>query len=272
MNIVIFLFHEYLGHKKFHNSEDGSCSPKKIVRNNQLIELKYENLFEKTDENSEYILTSFSNKGDSGHFLELCYKKFNNKLIFKILAALKDKGKLIKRPDLFIEKIETIENYTILKKIAEEKNISFKFESNLSIEKEIKEMSLQIDIQKYMEEQKEKEKSEEKKIIKKMKKKNKYYLPLKTKEGETSEEYSVQTKKEEVSDSSEICEENEEIKEYEELKYLKDEKMKRILRKFKFKYDEDLQFNVEKKMKEPNLTLEDYGDLDYLYKKFMIIY
>ena len=60
MNIVIFLFHEYLGHKKFHNSEDGSCSPKKIVRNNQLIELKYENLFEKTDENSEYILTSFS--------------------------------------------------------------------------------------------------------------------------------------------------------------------------------------------------------------------
>ena len=272
MNIVIFLFHEYLGHKKFHNSEDGSCSPKKIVRNNQLIELKYENLFEKTDENSEFILTSFSNKGDSGHFLELCYKKFNNKLIFKILAALKDKGKLIKRPDLFIEKIETIENYTILKKIAEEKNISFKFESNLSIEKEIKEMSLQIDIQKYMEEQKEKEKSEEKKIIKKMKKKNKYYLPLKTKEGETSEEYSVQTKKEEVSDSSEICEENEEIKEYEELKYLKDEKMKRILRKFKFKYDEDLQFNVEKKMKEPNLTLEDYGDLDYLYKKFMIIY
>ena len=82
----------------------------------------------------------------------------------------------------------------------------------------------------------------------------------------------MQTKKEEVSDSSEICEENEEIKEYEELKYLKDEKMKRILRKFKFKYDEDLQFNVEKKMKEHNLTLEDYGDLDYLYKKFMIIY
>lgn len=48
--------------------------------------------------------------------------------------------------------------------------------------------------------------------------------------------------------------------------------MKRILRKFKFKYDEDLQFNVEKKMEEPNLTLEDYGDLDYLYKKFMKLY
>lgn len=272
MNIVIFLFHEYLGHKKFHISEDGSCSPKKIVRNNQLIELKYENLFEKTDENSEYILTSFSNRRDSGYFLELCYKKFNNKLIFKILATLKDKGKLIRRPDLFIGKIETIENYTILKKIAEEKNISLKFEKNLSIEEEIKEMNLQIDIQKYMEEQKEKEKIEEKKIVKKKKKKNQYYLPLKTKEGETSEEYSVQTQKEEVSNSSEICEENEEIKEYEELKYLKDEKMKRILRKFKFKYDEDLQFNVEKKMEEPNLTLEDYGDLDYLYKKFMKLY
>ena len=56
MNIVLFLFHEFMGHKKFHNSESKKDSPIKIVRNNKIIHLKYELKFKKNDENSEYTL------------------------------------------------------------------------------------------------------------------------------------------------------------------------------------------------------------------------
>ena len=56
MNIVLFLFHEFMGHKKFRNSEAKSDSPIKIIRNNKIIELKYELDFKKNDENSEYTL------------------------------------------------------------------------------------------------------------------------------------------------------------------------------------------------------------------------
>ena len=97
MNIVLFLFHEFMGHKKFHNSEAKSDSPIKIIRNNKIIELKYELKFKRNDENSEYILTTNEKKGDSGHFLELCYNKFNDKLIMKHLITMKNKGKLVKR-------------------------------------------------------------------------------------------------------------------------------------------------------------------------------
>ena len=106
MNIVLFLFHEFMGHKKFHNSEANNDSPIKIVRNNKIIKLKYELDFKKNDENSEYILTTKDKKGDSGHFLELCFNKFNGKLIMKHLIKMKNKGKLVKRAGLFIKSPE----------------------------------------------------------------------------------------------------------------------------------------------------------------------
>ena len=56
MNIVIYLLHEYLGHKKFHYSEKYCYSPQKIVKNHKLVDLKYEKDFKKNDEKSEYNL------------------------------------------------------------------------------------------------------------------------------------------------------------------------------------------------------------------------
>jgi hypothetical protein len=163
MNIILYLFHEYMGHKKFHNSdESNNISPKKIVRNNQLIELKHENEFKNKDEKSEYILISNFNKGDSGHFLELCYNKFNNKTIFKLLISLKNKGKLIKRPDFFINLNDSLEKYVILKKISEEKEMALKLDDKMSIEDEINYLSEKINIEKYLEEEKKKEEKENK--------------------------------------------------------------------------------------------------------------
>ena len=272
MNIVLFLFHEFMGHKKFRNSEANSDSPIKIVRNNKIIKLKYELDFKKNDENSEYILTTKDKKGDSGHFLELCFNKFNGKLIMKHLIKMKNKGKLVKRAGLFIKSPELIEKYVTLRKIAEEKEMSFNFNDSMSIEDEISEMNSKIDIDKYMKEKREKEEKEEKKG-----KKNKSTSShKKSKKSKGKSHLKLSEKVEEINSYDEIEEEeeenSEESEERKEKRKIGDKKMRRILKKFNFKYDEDLKSNVENKMDETGLSQEDYDDLNYLYIKFMKLY
>ena len=269
INIVLYMFHEYLGHKKFHHSDKGTLSPKKIIRNKKIMELKYEKEYKKNDDKSEYILSGKKkNKGDSGHFLELCYNKFNNQLIFKILCSFKNKFKLIKRPDLFNGSNDIIEKYVILRKIAEEKNITFNLENNLSIEQEINEMSQKINIEKYMEEQKEKEKFDENEKAKRKKSSStqskKHY-------------YSTPTDNKKSNNNIELFEEEDNSDSYQdknsgEEENIEDEKMMKILKKYKLKYDEELLSNIEKKFKEPGLTQKDYENLNYVYIKFMRLY
>ena len=228
MNIVLFLFLEFMEDKKFHNSESKNDSSLKLVRNNKTIHLKYKLNLKKIDEKSEYILISNDRKDDSGYFLELSNNKFNYKLI-----TIKNKGKLVKRADLFITSPELLEKYVILKKIAEEKEMSFNFNDTTSIEEEISEMKSKIDIDKYMEEKREKE-------------------------GE-------------INSSDEIEEEEENSEESEE-EEIEDKRMRKILKKFKFKYDEELLSNVESKMDEKGLSQKDYDDLNYIYIKYMKLY
>jgi len=271
MNIVLFLFHEYMGHKKFHNSETKSDSPIKIIRNNKIIQLKYELNFKRNDENSEYILTTNERKGDSGHFLELCYNKFNDKLIMKHLITMKNKGKLVKRADLFNKSQELIEKYVTLRKIAEEKEMFFNFKDTTSIEDEISEMNSKIDIDKYMEEKREKEEKEEKEG-----KKNKSSSTFKkSQNSKRKSHFKLSENVREISSSNQIeedSEESEESEERENKRKIKDKKMRRILKKFDFKYDEELLSNVESKMDEKDLSQKDYDDLNYLYIKFMKLY
>lgn len=268
MNIVLFLFHEFMGHKKFHNSETKSDSPIKIIRNNKIIQLKYELNFKRNDESSEYILTTNDRKGDSGHFLELCFNKFNDKLIMKHLIMMKNKGKLVKRADLFNKSPELIEKYVTLRKIAEEKEMSFNFNDTTSIEDEISEMNSKIDIDKYMEEKREKEEKEGKK--------NKSTSTFKKSQNTKRKSHlKLSENVREINSSDEIEEEEENSEESEERENkikIEDKKMRRILKKFDFKYDEELLSNVESKMDEIGLSQKDYDDLNYLYIKFMKLY
>jgi len=247
MNIILYLLHEFMGHKQLDNSDES--------RNNQLIELKHENEFKNEYEKSEYILTSNSNKGDSGNFLELCYNKFNKKTIFELLISLKNKGKLINRPDLFINLNDSLENYVILKKIYEEKEMTLKLDDKISIEDEINYLSKIINIEKYLEEEKEKSLNQSsKKFFQRKTFKGKKRCSLKCFNDEESYE--------------EIEEDEEEEKE----ENIEKKKMKRILKKFNFKYDEELSINVEKKLSEKDLSEDDYKDLNYLYLKFSKYY
>ena len=285
MNIVLYLFHEFLGHKKFHNSEKGTLSPKKIAKDNKLFKLKSENESYKKETNCEYILLSESNKGDSGHFLEICYNKFNNETIFKLLLSLDNKGKLIKRPDLFVSSNNLLEKWVILRTIAKEKNIQFKFEDNMTIEEEIENMNKIIDIEKYKEEQKEKENIKGKKhgafnkYTKKSiggNKKNFFISERKDmeKDKESYKEEKIDNLKEEESNIDEEIneEENDEKEEEEEESNEEYQKIKMILKKFNLKYDEELYINIKKKIEQTDLSEEDRKELDYVYYKFLNLY
>ena len=141
MNLVIDMFHESFGHNKFSLSSNGINSPKKIMNaQNKIIKLKYVGDFVENDNNSEYILTSNNQKGDSGHFFELCYGKYENILILKLLRDMKNKGKLIQRPDLFTNSINKLKDYAILRKILEKKNVFLNFDGIISIEQELEAM------------------------------------------------------------------------------------------------------------------------------------
>ena len=141
MNIVLDMFHESFGHNKFSLSSNGIDSPKKIVNaQNKKIQLKYVEEFVENDNNSEYILTSNNKNGDSGHFLELCFGKHEDKLILKLLKNMKNKGKLINRPDLFTDSINKLKEYVILRTTAEKKNIKLNCVKELSIEEEMEEI------------------------------------------------------------------------------------------------------------------------------------
>ncbi len=138
MDIVIYLIHEVFGHKKFAFSENGINSPKKVVNsNNKIIGLKYKGGLIENDKENEYILESNNEKGDSGHFLELAYGKYENALLIKLLLDMKNKGKLIYRPDLFTDSGEKLREYVTLRIIAKKKMINLNFKKDLTIENEI---------------------------------------------------------------------------------------------------------------------------------------
>lgn len=138
MNLFLDLIHEAPGHKKYALSEESNNSPKKIFnKNKKLITLRHKNDYDPNDNNSEYILTSYNNRGDSGHYLELCYGKYKNELVIDILRKMENKGKLIKYPELFTDDGKKLYEYVSLRKQIEENNIEFNFNPELSFEDDI---------------------------------------------------------------------------------------------------------------------------------------
>ena len=98
------------------------------------------------EDNSEYILKSKRNpkKGDSGHFLDLYYGKYENALIIETLRKMKNKGKLINYPELFTDNGKKLNEYVSLRKQIEENNIIIDFKYEISIDDEIKQMKNEL--------------------------------------------------------------------------------------------------------------------------------
>lgn len=267
MTITLYFFHELFGHKKFSFSEEGEESPKKVIKDNKIIELKYTGDFNIQDKKNEYILTSKISKGDSGHYLELAFNKFVFTNIFKLLIEIPNKGKLIDKVDWFTDSLEKLEKYVILREIAKNEGKEFKFDEKTKIEDEVTCMSKDLDIDKYKEENEKliakfydsKEKSNQiRKFIKSKDKKN------------DSEVFSENTNKINIEESEDDESEEKESDENEKIENIKDIRMKKIIKKFKLKFNDELRFEVEKKLKEKGISVEDYKELYYIYKKYLI--
>ena len=140
VSLFLYLIHEASGHKKYALSEKDNNSPKKIFnKDNKIIKLEHQNEYIPNDNSTEYILKSYRNekKGDSGHYLELCYGKYNNKLIIEILRKMKNKGKLLNYPELFTDNGKKLNEYVSLRKQIEENNINIDFKYDITIDDEI---------------------------------------------------------------------------------------------------------------------------------------
>ena len=266
MNITLNLIHEIMGHKKYALCETGIQSPKKIVnKKSELIELKHMNEYNPNiKDNNEYILTSDKSKGDSGHFLELCYGKVNNILITKLLFDMKNKGKLINRADLFVDSGQKLKEYVLLRKTLEKRKIKFNFNNNKTIENDIEDMNLMIKklekeedkkeiVNIHSQEQEEKELLSKKrvrdyKIIDEQKDLKSQYNP------NAMKYYEIKSDKKEEEIENNI-DEYMKIPKFERLKNKTREEIiaiskKRIMKKYNFKYDEKLRYNLIKKFKE----------------------
>ena len=268
MTITLYFFHELFGHKKFSFSEEGEESPKKVIKDNKIIELKYTGDFDIKDKKNEYILTSKISKGDSGHYLELAFNKFVFTNIFKLLIEIPNKGKLIDKVDWFTDSLEKLEKYVILREIAKYEGKEFKFDEKTKIEDEVTCMSKDLDIDKYKE-------GNEKLIdkiyaLKKKSNEIRKFIKSNDKKNDSEEVFSENTNKINIEESEDDESEEKESDENEKIENIKDIRMKKIIKKFKLKFNDELRFEVEKKLKEKGISDEDYEELYYIYKKYLI--
>ena len=278
LDIALELIHEIMGHKKNALVEPGMESPKKIVNKDELIELKCVSEFDEDRLNNridkcEYILTTNKGKGDSGHFLELSYGKIDNTLITKLLFDMENKGKLIKRPDLFTDNGETLKKYVSLRTIIKKRKIKFNLNNDLSIEKEIEEMNKLIinsdnpnDNKNLIENEKiEDDKAIENKndfLSKKRKNDSAFEMnKLKSDKKANLNMLKINDKQFEIKKEDEKVENKDEdevggvLSFYERYKnksreQIVEECRKRVFKKFKFKFDDNLRYNMIQKLKE----------------------
>ena len=279
MNIVLILMHENFGHKKYALMGNGNDSPKKIInKKNKLIELMYFGYFTPNEEEDykEYILSTDKNKGDSGHFLELSYGKVDNTLITKLLFNMKNKGKLINRPDLFTDSGEKLKQYVSLRNVIEKNKLKCNFDETMSIEDEITQMeNLISQFKKEHKKENDNASSEEEKDEGKKKLLNKKRNIKKDDDKENDGKskpkllkyYDIKNDKKEFDIVNE-SENYDKLSLFERIKNKSKEEFiefskQRVLKKFKFKDDVTLKSNMIKKFKETDVDDPYYYDLYY---------
>ena len=267
MNIVLNLFHEYMGHKKYHSGflqdYDKISSPKKYINDdNEIIELKYIKSSKINVKNCDFILSDNNSfKGDSGHFLELCFGKINNKLVFSYLNSFNDNGNLLKRPDLFSDKTgETLKKYADFKYQCKKKNISLNITNDMSIENEIQEMEEKLNSKIYKRNREEDKDSESILTSYSMNKKKKV-------ENELQSLYEEDTKN--IESENEDSQEIKTINENNKMKKLRKIE-KKMAKKFNLKLDATFVRQISQKLKDPNICLEDSNELAYLFYNYSI--
>ena len=265
INIILTLFHEYCGHKKYHsefkNDNDEIFSPKKYINeSNEIIELMPIKKFDSKAKNCDFILTSDNVKtGDSGHFLELSFGKLRHKLIFSYLLKFDDNGKLLNRVDLFCDNGETLKKYIELKNCCKTKKVSLFFDKNISIEDEIKEMREMIKLKTFKKLREEETKISSYDIFGKSKKeKSDIEINNLTEENSINEE-----NEDEIKYGSDISLSEDSRSDSDSTNSLK-EIEKKIAEKFNINSDDTFLMEIDRKYDDPNISLEDKRNIAYI--------
>ena len=281
MNIVLALFHEYCGHKKYHssfpNTNEIVYSPKKYINKaNEVIELKPFQKANLKEKNCDYVLTSNTNKkGDSGHFFELSFGKIHGKSFIPYLLKFNDNGKLLKRADLFYaEAGETLRKYVELKQTCKSKKMALNYDKNMSIKDEIKDMDdkAKSKVYKRSREEEDNDDLEEKGEItsfsiygKKPKMQKDLKLQSLNSENSMSEDNDDESKNESDEKDSEDSEcSNSSFKEFEAFE-------KRVAKKFNFTLDETIAKQIHAKFNDPDVTPQDQSDFLYLLLNYAVL-
>ena len=174
--------------------------------------------------------------------------KFEYILAYKLLFDIKGKGKLILRPELFTDNGEILKNYINLRTIIKQRNLIFLNNINSSIEEDIASMNNLITNS---------ENSEDNEILKGNK--NLFLNKKRYNELEKSEQY----EKDEKDNDEDELPFLERIKNKSRVQIL-EECRKRVFKRFKFKLDENLRYNMIQKLKQLNKNDSYYHDLIFL--------
>ena len=108
--IIIYLFHEVIGHIKF--SYSNRCkyiSPSKFIQNSQILKLVPDNVL--LDDCNLIKVLNEGESHDSGTYFELVYGKIGKLYIAQLLDYIDDFGKLVDRVDLMLDNIKLFTEY-----------------------------------------------------------------------------------------------------------------------------------------------------------------
>ena len=253
MNFFFFLMLEASGHKKFALSEEENNSPIKIFnkKNNN-----------PNDTKSEFILSSRKRSGDSGHYLELCYGKYNNSLIIELLRNMKNKGKLIRYPELFTNDEKKLYEYVSLREQIKENNINITFKNDTSVYDDIQQMKTELE-----------------KIKNQNNKRENKTEPISTlsndylSKGKRKRDNDDVDKKEDEKnkDDNKEIQLQDDLEDYSREKRVEEAK-KRVLKYFNLQWSPRIKFELKKKMKEVGVNHPLFGDLSLLLSDCYIKY
>ena len=165
--------------------------------------------------------------------------KFEYISVYKLLFEIKDKGKLIHRPELFTDNGEKLKNYINLRTIIKQRNLIFLNNNNTSIEEDITSMNSLITNS----ENRENNEINKNKFLNK-----KRYNELEKGEKDNDEEELPFLERIKNKSRAQILEEC----------------RKRVFKRFKFKFDENLRYNMIQKLKQIDKNDPCYHDLIFL--------
>ncbi len=256
MNFFLESMHEASGHKKFALSEEENNSPIKIFnKKNEMVTLKYKYDYDPNDTKSEFILSSRKRSGDSGHYLELCYGKYNNSLIIELLRNMKNKGKLIRYPELFTNDGKKLYEYVSLREQIKENNINITFKNDTSVYDDIQQMKTELEKIKNQNNKSE-NKTEPISTL------SNDYLSKGKRKRDNDDVDEKEDDKDSNNDNKEIQLQGD-LEDYSREKRVEEAK-KRVLKFFNLQWSPRIKFELKKKMKEVGVNHPLFGDLSLL--------